>query len=320
MEKLFECLHGSHLYGLDTQDSDKDYKGVFMPEVDDVLLGKAPKHYTYSTNKGRDKNTAGDEDVQLFSLSKFIEMACAGETIAIDMIHAPSYPYCVLSTSEEFEYIYQNRHRFYTSEMKAFLSYCKKQAAKYGIKGSKIAAIEDVLDNYALHWQHPSHKLLEVIALLPTNEYCHVREIPDKKTGEDKLFYSVLGSLYQDTITIEEFTSNLRKKLKAFGDRARLAKENKGIDFKAISHAFRAGLQLKEIYETGDLTYPIEGWDFLLDIKQGNLDFKSELQPELEKLISEVEQLSANSNYPKRVDTSFWDNFLLDCYYARTKR
>ena len=54
-EKLFECVHGSHLYGLNTPESDIDYKGVFMPSIDELLLGKSPKQISESTGNDSSK-------------------------------------------------------------------------------------------------------------------------------------------------------------------------------------------------------------------------------------------------------------------------
>lgn len=40
VNKIVEMAHGSHLYGLETENSDMDYKGIYLPKLDDVLLGK----------------------------------------------------------------------------------------------------------------------------------------------------------------------------------------------------------------------------------------------------------------------------------------
>ena len=43
---LFKTLTGSKLYGTNSENSDTDIKGVFLPDIKDLLLNKAPKHYT----------------------------------------------------------------------------------------------------------------------------------------------------------------------------------------------------------------------------------------------------------------------------------
>lgn len=46
MKIIMETVFGSHLYGLNTPTSDKDYKGIFLPHPRDILLGKAQEPST----------------------------------------------------------------------------------------------------------------------------------------------------------------------------------------------------------------------------------------------------------------------------------
>jgi len=79
-------------------------------------------------------------------------------------------------------------------------------------------------------------------------------------------------------------------------------------------HAFRAAYQAKEIYESGTITYPLAKRERLLDIKLGRLDYKTEVAPALEELVEEIDALSKLSNLPDKVDTEYWDNFILKTY------
>jgi len=88
-------------------------------------------------------------------------------------------------------------------------------------------------------------------------------------------------------------------------------------DFKALSHALRAGYQLKEIYETGDLKYPLHYRVFLLAVKQGRLDFTTQVQPVLENLVDEIEVLAEQSDLPEKVNRKFWDEFIVDVYNGK---
>ena len=51
---------GSHLYGLNTPNSDVDYKGIFMPTLEELLLGTYPKTIVTSTGPEHAKNSADD--------------------------------------------------------------------------------------------------------------------------------------------------------------------------------------------------------------------------------------------------------------------
>lgn len=89
-----------------------------------------------------------------------------------------------------------------------------------------------------------------------------------------------------------------------------------------MSHALRGGLQLKEIYSTGDLKYPLRQADDILDVKLGKLPFV-EVQQMLEDTVDEVEQLSVQAKkngMPDKVDERFWDKFVYDVYSDEVKR
>jgi predicted nucleotidyltransferase len=324
MKILCKIKHGSHLYGTNTPASDLDYKGVYLPTFDQVIRGDFKDEIDLSTNKSSTKNTKDDVDEQYISLQKFLKMAYSGETIALDMLHANGE--CTLVTSPEWEFIQANRSKFYTQSMKSFLGYCKRQAAKYGIKGSRIDVIEQV-KNYLLTVQKrhgESVKLnqdpltmmgLEGIALANTKTG-HVQVVDhfyknDKRV--DKVMLVVCESKYEFTMKVSDVIISLDKKLKGYGNRAQLARENNGVDWKAISHAFRAGYQLQEIYTTGDLVFPLAEREFVLAIKQGKLPF-NDVQVQLEELIESVEKLAFASTFPEQADREFFEKYLTNLY------
>ncbi|MGZ7230903.1 hypothetical protein ACXWOM_10615, partial [Streptococcus pyogenes] len=74
---------------------------------------------------------------------------------------------------------------------------------------------------------------------------------------------------FQTTITVAEMKYSLTKLWNEYGERARKAEANEGVDWKALSHALRGGLQLQEIYTTGDLVYPLKDAEFIKKVKAG---------------------------------------------------
>jgi hypothetical protein len=111
---------------------------------------------------------------------------------------------------------------------------------------------------------------------------------------------------------------NLKKIYDSYGARAQAAKENKGVDWKAMSHALRAGYQARDIYANGDFEYPLVETQFILDVKRGLLDYTTQVAPVLEDLVDEVNELSESSTLQSKVDRNKWDNWLLwvydECY------
>jgi predicted nucleotidyltransferase len=85
MNVVVEMIFGSHLYGTATENSDMDYKGVFLPSKRDLFLNRVSKSVNRNTKTDNNgKNTANDIDSEFYSLHYFIELACQGQTAAME--------------------------------------------------------------------------------------------------------------------------------------------------------------------------------------------------------------------------------------------
>ena len=124
MNLIVKMVFGSHLYGTNTPDSDKDYKGVFMPTKEQIYLGKIPKSYHESSGNDHSKNTKEDTDTEIYSLHYFIKLACEGQTVALDMLHA--WGDKVIQFTPLWAEIVGNRQKFYTKNMSAFVGYARR--------------------------------------------------------------------------------------------------------------------------------------------------------------------------------------------------
>ena len=310
------CKFGSHLYGLSTPSSDVDWKGIYLPNIENLLLGNYAKTHKASTG-GAGKNAPGDIDMEVISLPRFVELACQGETFAIDMLHANT------AALGEFGWVWEDlvskRTDFYSKSLKAFVGYVKRQAAKYGVKGSRLAALEEAYEcAQAFLFEGKQVKMHEIIDKLPINEHCVITLHDSGHTGPQR-FYEICGRKFQDTLNIETFMSAVKKIYDAYGARAQLAKDNDGVGWKAMSHALRAGYQARDIYLHGDFEYPLRETPFLLDVKQGKLDFMKQVNPVLEELVEEVDNLCDKSTMRSKVDRVKWDAWLMDVYFESFK-
>lgn len=313
---IMKCLFGSHLYGLQTPNSDKDYKGIFFPQLEDLLLQKVPESYHNSTGNDQSKNTADDVDIETYSLPYFIELACKGETVTIDMLHAENILEIEGSIGNIWTELQGERQKFYTKDMRSYVGYARKQAAKYGVKGSRLDAVEKVinfLDKSYNAEQKATLKVKDVIKKLPTNEYVQVVQMLDTKQG-DLTFYEVCTRKFQDSLKLGELLHHCQNIYNEYGDRAKLAKMDLGVDWKAVSHALRASYQVLGILKDGDFEYPLPQTEFLLATKKGELNFVNEVQPELENLMVEIESLCKVSKLPEKVNRNYWDQWLLSKY------
>lgn len=298
---IVRMIFGSHLYGTNTEHSDMDYKGVFLPKRKDILMSRVNKSYSFNTKTGNDKNTSEDVDTELYSLHYFISLACDGQTVALDMLHAPKS--MILESSDMWELIVSNREEFYTKNLKAFVGYARRQASKYGIKGSRLNSADEVLSILSL-CNIQEKRLSDIWDDLPDIEHIHKIYNEHSQLRE----YQVCGKKFQETVKISYVIPILEKFIKEYGNRARQARDNQNIDWKAISHALRAAYQVKELLTNNTITFPLEKADLIRDIKQGGRDYMNFVSPLLEDLMDEVEELSEKSALPEKVDRGFWDD------------
>ena len=299
---LVEMKFGSHLYGLNSPTSDLDYKGVFLPTLEEMMLGKIPKSLNFNTKQdSTEKNSASDVDRELYSLQYFFELAKKGETVALDMLHAP--PSAWITASTEWQYLHANRHLFYTKTLSSFVGYARTQAAKYGIKGSRLADARQVLE---VLQKFPKNKVGDILDRLPVLEHC------GPETEDGRSFYKVCGKKLTLTATAGHYAPMVENFIKEFGERARQAETNQGVDWKAISHAFRAGYQVRAILTEGDFTYPLKETEFLKQVKTGALHFR-DVSPILETLMDELEVLSSKSTLPEKVNEEEINRVFFKC-------
>jgi hypothetical protein len=303
MEAIVTMVFGSHLYGTNGPASDKDYKGVFLPERRDVLLQRVPRSLRQSTKKGDNaKNTPDDVESEHYSLNYFVHLACEGETVALDMLHAPDRFH--LESSPIWRELCANRRRFYTRNLKAFVGYARRQAAKYGVKGSRLAEAKRVL--VFLEAQPLDARVADVWEALPAGEHIF------KTANEVDKLYDVCGKKLNSRSYCRHHVSMLRAFVDRYGERAKQAEANEGIDWKAVSHAFRAAYQVKHILLHDGYTYPLPETDELRAVKAGQMDWLSEVGPRLDALMDELERLSEQSTLPRTVDRAYWDGWLAD--------
>lgn len=301
---IVKMIFGSHLYGTDTPVSDKDFKGVDMPTWEQIALGKIPKNIFYqSTGKPNVKNSVNDTDIEIYSLHEFIRQCLQGQTGVFDMLHAPES--MLIETSPTWEFIVQNREKFYSRNVHAFIGYAMGQAAKYGLKGSRLDASKEVME-----WFEKQNPLLSLeksdLATFPKSE--HIRFMPSDIDNENMI--NVCGKKLTYKAKNHYNYAIIKTFYETYGQRAKLASENKAIDWKAISHAFRAAYQTKELFTAGAITFPRPEAEFLKQIKSGGLDYPI-VARQLDSLIEEVKDLNDKSTLPVKPDHEFWNDFLI---------
>jgi hypothetical protein len=135
----------------------------------------------------------------------------------------------------------------------------------------------------------------------------------DDPNGAAITYFEVCGRKFQMTNSVKYSLGVLNKIYNEYGQRARLAQENDGIDWKALSHAVRVNFEGQELLQTGFITFPCPERKLLLDIKTGKLPYK-EVEVIIEKGLQDLEEAQANSTLQEKPDEQWADDFLYDVY------
>jgi len=316
---LFLTTMGSRLYGTYTSDSDYDVKGVMLPNYEDVLCGR----YTHNIRRKPEQNDL-ELDLEIYSIQEYFKLLRTGETITADMLFSFTFPEAVIYADDYFADLFRHYHYKDVIDGKnldrnPYLRYAYSQAVKYGIKGNRYEVVKRVLNLAQTLYEMNFEDLrlgdyLTPLEIAGGNEkYCFVTEI--ETAGKKKVPGLYLaGKTHQGTIKLAEFVKRCKSLLSDYGERAKLAAESDGNDWKALSHAVRAVSQLLELVRTGMIRFPRYDAADLLQIKMGEISFETvkELIEDGIKRFDEELPFSLAKHYRWRQD--FVDKFILDIY------
>lgn len=322
---IFKSIHGSHLYGLNTPESDQDYKGIFKPTLKELIFQTAKETIKDMTNPTNTKNSKDDIDSDYMSVHKWLNILEGGHTLALELLFTPKE--FILESTPDWELIQSYRPKLITKGISASLGYCRGQAAKYGLKGGRLATIEKVLE--VLQIYEDRTKGTSGIRLILNDLYDLLKV--DLGQMEHVLFHDsykeevikdrqvkvieVCGKKFMDNCTVSFMIECLERIHKNYGERAEKAKNNQGIDWKAVSHAFRACYHSIELLSDGIITLPMkpEWRKVCAEIKAGKHSY-TDVQPELESLMDQVVKAKENSLLDEKVDKKIVEEILLRLY------
>jgi RNA repair pathway DNA polymerase beta family len=310
-QSIVKTIYGSHLFGLNTDSSDQDYKGVFQSSLSDIILGRDVKTINSSTSSFDQTNTSTDIDTEFKELRTFIGDCLDGQTYAIEMLFTP--PSLILETSPIWQFIQANRVRLIPRDLKAFASYAFSHSAKYSLRGERLQELQRVIVWFEL--QDQKLRLRDVIDDLQLSDYTFTEIYKHKlktQSHPDEQRLCCLGMIFQYNKSIAECTQILTKRLLNYGPNA-LPKEAIEIDWKAYSHVSRLLSEWEQLLTESRLTFPIPSCEWILQVKKGTIP----MEVVQDKIFEEFVRISKLPNKLPDADTQFWHNWLVAHYSQR---
>lgn len=314
-ELIYLTEFGSVLYGTNKEGkSDIDLKGVFLPSLKDLVLNKASTHFRYSSGDSKSRNSTKDIDIELWSIHKFLKHFIEGDTGAIDLFFSMYSDKIIYSQEKIVKRILNEKEKMLSKNVKAFVGYCLGQASKYGIKGSKYGDLLEIYKYFKEYLDSDNTFIDRKINTL-------TQSIPDLKyvkiiKQKDKEYISVLGKMHETSLTLGQLLERLESQLNSYGDRTK--ESVKGVDWKALSHAYRVIYQIEELLETKMIKYPLKDANKIKEIKYDSTeDNLKNLLEDISLKIDEVYKLVDKSNLPERIDNEIIENLIWKIYLNR---
>lgn len=281
MNKIFSIMFGSNLYGTSTPDSDKDYKHIHLPDLNDLLLGKRIKNKVETTGNEKSKNGKGDVDKEYVPLQVFLNDFFSGQSYALEVafgaVNSDPYAQYTYASSDDGYFLSvceDLTEHFVHRNVDAMVGFAVAQAVKYGMKGNRLRALEELVEG--LSKLEPEMILGDVDNLTDIIDGKRIF-ITEYQINEDEVYapcINVLGKIYPFTIKVQTAQRRAQKAIDSYGARAKAAIDN-GIDWKSLHHALRVSYQCIELLDKGTITLPLTGdvLNHVMDVKLEKRDY-----------------------------------------------
>lgn len=167
---------GSYAYGTNTEESDRDYKGVCIPPIDYYLGLESFNEYNNSGGKNF-KNTKDDIDINIIHINKFVKDAMQGVPNNIEILFVRKQDF--LKITELGQVLIDNRHLFLSKQIqKKFGGYAHSQLMKLKQKKSNGTGRQDLIREYGYDTKFAMHSvrlLTSAIEILKTEDFSTYR-------------------------------------------------------------------------------------------------------------------------------------------------
>lgn len=339
---VLEVITGSKAYGLDTETSDTDIRGLFI----------LPKNMYYGLEYTEQLNNETN-DIVYYELKRFLKLLSKNNPNILEMLNTPTN--CVLQKHAIVDMI---KPEMFLSKLcqQTFANYAYTQIKKaYGLEKKIVNPVDEVRES-VLDFCF----VYEDKEAVPLKKYLEERNMQQEKAGlssiphlrdsynlfySDELKYSgimrkeesndvcvsnipkgekPIGLLYFNKDGYSVYCKKYKEYWDWVGKRnderyETTMKHGKKYDSKNMMHVFRLLLMAKEIAVEGKINVFRKDRQFLLSIKEGKFEY-DDLLLKAKELQDELPIMYQNSNLPEEPNLEKINELLIEIreeYYKR---
>lgn len=124
---IYDVIYGSHAYGTNREDSDKDRRGIYV--LPDSILKPIETVEGFKDSEYYPDITDGTQDVVYYELRKFLFMLSNSKPNALELLNIPDD--CVLYKHYVMDFLFKNKENFITKICQyTFSEYVRRQIEK----------------------------------------------------------------------------------------------------------------------------------------------------------------------------------------------
>lgn len=282
MRELFTCQYGSHLYGTNTPTSDVDNKVVYLPGLDDVLLGKKQEIFKVRVDAAggpvpdHAQMPDGGVETEYIPFQRFCRDFLNGQTYALEVAFA------TVAKEQHPTWVDDLVLQFLTCNVSSMVGFAMKQTFDYvhrGVRLQKAKALLVVVDQLLHDESNGFFKRFTGDRSARLDTFVMGRKLLHTVAGGGRAELGVTvnngremetiklnGREYLETTTLLDFHRTLVKLVDSYGHRSQTAGEQE-VDRKSLMHAVRVYEQSLELLLTCKIGFPRQNADELLLIK-----------------------------------------------------
>lgn len=291
---LARVPYGSRLYGTNTPESDYDYKVLYLPKFNDVLLGRQFTNFKARfdaegkvlTDPGAQMPANGYE-MEFVALQTFMRDWLVGQTYAVEMafalVHGFGEHEDANVLNDTVDLVKDMVEYWQSKNVAGMVGFAMKQTFDYVHRGQRLKEAQLFLDLLNKVTGHVSlvkdrERMDSSVAYSNMTVLDFVYEEGErvypgrftksrvKNGNREENALGFAGRTYVESTPLSEMLANLNRMVKQYGARSTAAAEHT-VDSKSLMHAVRVYQQVLELLGTGNVAFPRPNRDELLGVR-----------------------------------------------------